>query len=783
MTETINKILTGVIAINLGCLSIHTILILGFGKAVIFVETPAVKEVSQIIETKHKCLIIGESGIGKSMLLHHIALQLLNKEEYSIVPCSGIKDILNHYKKDVGQLFVIDDICGPFTLSVRDTERLLKNEETLLRILEKGNTNILATCRLDIYNDDTFRASCTVSTPIIFNLSVKYSKEDKLTICSKCILLHTDIEVFNERTQLESINEKCGKFTMIILGKYENDYFERIKNALQLGKLIQCFCKAQMKHENYKALFLNVLKSLDNNYFIDNHIIKESYRGYYEIVEYFISKNIDLDEGYSYHEDNRMGDIPLTVACNNGNEKTVQLLIDKGCDVKQIGQWSETPLTAACSSGNEKIVQLLLDKGCDVYQVSNISETPLTAACNSEHEKIVQLLIGKGCDVNQVDGWDEIPLTAACDNGNEKIVKLLIDKGCDVNKVDGLNETPLTASCNSGNEKLVQLLIDKGCDINEVDGMGNTPLTAARRIYRGPWSKVAADISHLNGNDYILIVDYYSKWPEIHKLDNLTSKNTIAYLKSTFSRCGIPDIFYSDNGVQFSSLEFKDFAKDYGFQHLTSSPTYAQSNGQAERTVQTIKSLLKKSKDPYKSLLDYRNTAITELELSPAQIFYGRRLKTTLPTTAPLLNVNNSQDIRRKLKERQSKQKHYYDRHSKPLEPLQNGQKVLVHDGNKWSKHATVKRKHHTPRSYVVETADGRLYRRNRKHLRPTKCNKDQHTQNIVPIVNHNHQVHKEVINTPSADETSACVTQSVVTKTRSGRNVQIPTKFNDYVR
>ncbi|CAC5384740.1 unnamed protein product [Mytilus coruscus] len=182
-----------------------------------------------------------------------------------------------------------------------------------------------------------------------------------------------------------------------------------------------------------------------------------------------------------------------------------------------------------------------------------------------------------------------------------------------------------------------------------------------------PWSKVAADIFHLNGNDYILIVDYYSKWPEIHKLDNLTSKNTIAYLKSTFSRCGIPDIFYS---VQFSSLEFKDFAKDYGFQHLTSSPTYAQSNGHAERTVQTIKSLLKKFKDPYKSLLDYRNTAITELDLSPAQIFYGRRLKAILPTTAPLLNANNTQDIRIKLKERQSKQKQYYDRHSKPLAPL-----------------------------------------------------------------------------------------------------------------
>lgn len=193
-----------------------------------------------------------------------------------------------------------------------------------------------------------------------------------------------------------------------------------------------------------------------------------------------------------------------------------------------------------------------------------------------------------------------------------------------------------------------------------------------------PWSKVAADIFHLNDN-YMLIVDYYSKWPEIHKLDNMSSTNTIAYVKSTFSRCGVPDILVTDNAKQFSSQDFKDFAKEYGFQH-TSSPTYAQSNGQAERTVETVKSLLKKSKDPYLALLDYRNTEITDLRLSPAQIFYGRRLKTKLPTTTLLLKANNTQDIRRKLKERQNKQKHYYDKESKPLEPLKNGQKVLIHD-------------------------------------------------------------------------------------------------------
>ena len=92
------------------------------------------------------------------------------------------------------------------------------------------------------------------------------------------------------------------------------------------------------------------------------------------------------------------------------------------------------------------------------------------------------------------------------------------------------------------------------------------------------------------------------------KCTNLTIylvKNTIAYVKSTFSRNGVPDIFFTDNGCQFNSQEFKEFATEYGFTYRTSSPIYPQSNGQAERTVQTVKTLLKKASDPYKALLDY----------------------------------------------------------------------------------------------------------------------------------------------------------------------------------
>ncbi|CAC5385606.1 unnamed protein product [Mytilus coruscus] len=173
-----------------------------------------------------------------------------------------------------------------------------------------------------------------------------------------------------------------------------------------------------------------------------------------------------------------------------------------------------------------------------------------------------------------------------------------------------------------------------------------------------PWSKLATDLFEYQKQHYLLVVDYYSKWPEVMKLDNETSKNTIDYLKGLMSRFGYIDELVSDNGPQFSSLEFKRFATEYGFKHTTSSPHYAQSNEQAERSVQTIKKLILESKDPHKALLDHRNTPL-DIDLSPAQLFLNRRLKTSLPTSLPFLmpqNINN-REIIKKLEIRQRKAK------------------------------------------------------------------------------------------------------------------------------
>ena len=72
----------------------------------------------------------------------------------------------------------------------------------------------------------------------------------------------------------------------------------------------------------------------------------------------------------------------------------------------------------------------------------------------------------------------------------------------------------------------------------------------------------------------------------MQKLTSTTSSSVIAYLKAMFARFGIPATLINDNGPQFNSLETKQFAQLYEFQH---SPYYPQSNELAERMVKTVK--------------------------------------------------------------------------------------------------------------------------------------------------------------------------------------------------
>lgn len=193
----------------------------------------------------------------------------------------------------------------------------------------------------------------------------------------------------------------------------------------------------------------------------------------------------------------------------------------------------------------------------------------------------------------------------------------------------------------------------------------------------------------------------------------------ITHTKSTFARHGIPNVVVSDNGPCFSSRELRKFAQEFEFCHVTSSPHYAKSNGQAEKGVHILKQLLKKAadsrSDPYLALLRYRASPL-QCGLSPAELLMNRKLRTTLPRYSKATTNRKHAKVKYTLSKQKVTQKTFYDLSAKPLSALSNSDPVRNEDADGWNTKGTVLQEV-APRSFTSKTEDGPIRRRNRRSL------------------------------------------------------------------
>ena len=92
-----------------------------------------------------------------------------------------------------------------------------------------------------------------------------------------------------------------------------------------------------------------------------------------------------------------------------------------------------------------------------------------------------------------------------------------------------------------------------------------------------PWSKVGTDLCEIDSHDFLIMIDYYSKFPEVISIPDKTAHSVVRASKSIFARSGTPDLVISDNGPCFDSDTYREFACDWEFKHVTISPGYSQS--------------------------------------------------------------------------------------------------------------------------------------------------------------------------------------------------------------
>uniref|UniRef100_A0A6G3MEG1 Uncharacterized protein K02A26 (Trinotate prediction) n=1 Tax=Henneguya salminicola TaxID=69463 RepID=A0A6G3MEG1_HENSL len=139
------------------------------------------------------------------------------------------------------------------------------------------------------------------------------------------------------------------------------------------------------------------------------------------------------------------------------------------------------------------------------------------------------------------------------------------------------------------------------------------------------------------GINYLIIVDAFSKWPEVYPMNQISSQATVRNLRNFVARFGIPEVIVSDNGRQFISEEIQSFFNANNIKHIRTAPFHPAANGLAERFVQSFKRCVTRSntvtdKEIENFLMAYRSSPHSTTGKSPYQILFKREMRTLLST-------------------------------------------------------------------------------------------------------------------------------------------------------
>ena len=253
------------------------------------------------------------------------------------------------------------------------------------------------------------------------------------------------------------------------------------------------------------------------------------------------------------------------------------------------------------------------------------------------------------------------------------------------------------------------------------------PPLEVRETPDGPWQLCAADykgpIGGKDGYYFHVLMDTYSRWPEVTVTKNTSFRKLFPALNRSWARMGIPEIVIHDGGPPYNSSEWREYAKNTGFQSQLCTPYHPQANGMAEKFMASIVKMthaaIAEKKDPKeeisKFLLNYRNTPHSSTGEAPSKLMMNRELRTKLPS----LHLEASSEVhhRVKQKDREAKlhQKQYADKHRRAKEvEIKMGDKVLLKQDK------TTLKPPFDPEPFTVISVQGSKVTAERDHK--TKC-------------------------------------------------------------
>ena len=325
------------------------------------------------------------------------------------------------------------------------------------------------------------------------------------------------------------------------------------------------------------------------------------------------------------------------------------------------------------------------------------------------------------------------------------------------------------------------------------------PPVKPTRLPDTAWQEVALDLlGPMPGGEYLLVVvDYFSRWMEVDVIRSTTSATIIKCLDNHFARYGTPVGLRTDNGPNLVSDEMEKYLEEMGIVHHHTTPLWPRANGEVERE---NRSLLKAMRvfqaegknwrsELNKFLLAYRSTNHTTTGVSPAELFFKRKLTTKLPELQEGDGKQSAvvyQQVRDRDAERKQLAKDYADRrnHAKDRD-VNVGDEVLLErkKENKLSPSYESEPYKVTGRhgdQVVLQSPQGVEYKRNLQHVKPL----------VIPDINGSAEVEPrppdeaappEHVDRPIQEHAPPEVTPEN-TPRRSGRVTRAPRALADYI-
>ena len=233
--------------------------------------------------------------------------------------------------------------------------------------------------------------------------------------------------------------------------------------------------------------------------------------GYVNIIKLLLNHGAEINS----RTGSKLGISPLMLAAMNGHTAAVRLLLDMGSDINaQIETNRNTALTLACFQGRNEVVSLLLDRKANVEHRAKTGLTPLMEAASGGYIEVGRVLLDKGADVNAapVPSSRDTALTIAADKGHLKFVDLLLARGASVEVKNKKGNSPLWLAANGGHLGVVEALYHAKADIDSQDNRKVSCLMAAFRkghikVVKWMVNHVAQFPSDQEMTRYISVVD------------------------------------------------------------------------------------------------------------------------------------------------------------------------------------------------------------------------------------------------------------------------------------